>query len=150
MNDRPEGAPARAKLRREELRRAPHLGWTASIELLTGIEDWQRLNASQRVAWLAFHYDADVTTGGHLKFFDRANAARRDATRQALDELEASPQRAVLDLASTIASGAGSPAEIGERLDAVDLAYHEIEPDVAELLARWLDDRLPEFVELVD
>jgi hypothetical protein len=131
--------PPRPRLSREALRRAPHLGWSALIDVVTTTSDWQRLAPARRVAWLGYHYDADVTIGGHRRFLERADAARRTATREALAELGADALRGLLER---------SLALDGAALDALDRDYHACSPDLSELLEQWLAERLPEFVLL--
>jgi hypothetical protein len=145
----PAGEPPRPRLTREALRRAPHLGWSALVDLVTTVDNWQRLGRARRVAWLAFHYDADVTTGGHRRFLERADVARRTATREALDELDARAQRPVLERAVALADLGGSLRAIADcDLDALDHDYHACAPEIPQLLERWLAERLPEFVVL--
>lgn len=142
----------RTRISREELRRAPHRAWNAFVELLAS-SPYEDLSPPQRVAYLAFWYDAEILDGGHRRYFETHGVERLAETLAALGELGATSQQTVLGDAARLWS-ARSAAETADALDrllgALDDRYHAAEPELGELLQAYLDERLTEFVQLVD
>ena len=127
-------------MRRDRLVSAPHLIWNAFVDLLSSVH-YDELTATQRVAYLAFRYDADVSGGGHLRFFRLQDATRVEETRVALIRLDAAAQRDILERA-VLARDLGPP----EALNPLDDAFHACHPDVAVRLEAWLESHLDDFI----
>ena len=75
--------PRRRRVRRRDLDVNPNLAWNQYVSLI-GLAPYEGLTPVQRVAHLAFLYDAEVQNGGHLQYF--ANSAGR-RWRETLDAL---------------------------------------------------------------
>jgi hypothetical protein len=115
---------------------APHLIWNAFVDLLASASH-DELTAVQRVAYLAFHYDAEVTSGGHARFLQHAGAARLDETVSALATLGAVAQGDVLRRAGHAAS---------TELARLDDEFHRCRPEIHVLLQGWLERHQEQFI----
>ncbi len=134
--------PNRRKLSRADAQRTPYLLWNAMIDLVA-TTPLDRLTPIQRVAALAFWYEAEVQNGGHRDYFDSPHGRFAPETLDALSEMGALQQRQVLEKAL-----AGRGASMG--FEALDAAYEDCEPTMNELLQRWLVTHLEEFIELAE
>lgn len=131
-----EGRGPRARVRRDRIEAAPHLIWNAFVDLLASAAH-DELTAIQRVAYLAFHYDAEVTSGGHARFLEHAGAARLAETVSALATLGAAAQGDVLRRAGHAATAA---------LARLDDEFHTCRPEIHVLLQGWLERYQDQFI----
>jgi len=134
------GKGPRATVRRDRLPEAPHLAWNAYIDLLSST-GYDELTSIQRVAFLAFHYDSEVKSGGHTRYFRNQGADRLEETVAALGRLAAVRQQAVLERAGSMWETATD-----EELNRLDDEFHMSRPDVHVRLEAWLDAHIDEFV----
>lgn len=130
----------RATVRRDRLREAPYSTWSAFVELMSSA-DYDELTALQRVAFLAFRYDAEVKNGGHARYFRHHGLTRLAETATALTRLGAEPHREVLEAAAGLWQ-AGGTAE----MDRMDDEFHSRQPDLHVRLEAWLEAHTAEFI----
>jgi hypothetical protein len=136
------GKGPRATVRRDRLVDAPHLIWNAFVDLLSSVH-YDELTATQRVAYLAFRYDGDVSAGGHVRFFRLQDGTRVEETRAALARLGAAAQDDILERA-VLAREQNSPESLG----LLDDALHACHPDIPVRLEAWLESHLIDFIVL--
>jgi hypothetical protein len=149
----------RRPLGRDEYREEPYLAWNAFVDILA-LSDYRDLSQVQRIAHLAFWYDAEVQNGGHLQYFENRRLKHISETLEALQILGAVCQRAVLSRA--VRKRKSLPKEIirtvadfvraGRRGDfqVEDAAYYACKPEmVTELLERYLEKHFNEFIILL-
>jgi len=141
-----------------QLERKPHVLWNEYVDLLA-MSDYA-LTQVQRIAHLAFWYDAEVQNGGHLQYFENKGITRVDETIAALRNLGAQCQSEVLSRASiqflsrprARIPSASEYIEIalqGE-FDEFDQAYHACHPEITELLKTYLEANEAEFIKRVE
>ena len=142
-------------LKASEVAEEPYRVWNAFVELIA-CTDFEDLAAGQRVAHLAFWYDAEVQNGGHYQYFLNLAGVRASITVDALLELGLSGQADVL----TAAMGRWRSAErvlpttadefIADSalaaFDDLDAAYHRCVPSVTDALSAHLAANRERFV----
>jgi hypothetical protein len=156
----PDAAALRQRVRRSDLDREPHLAWNEYVTVLAHGE-YEEFNPIQRVAHLAFWYDAEVQNGGHLQYF--LNSAGRHAERalDALETLGAHEQRRALAAAIELVRANPLPeghtssiyrdSPLAKPLRELDRAYGVARPViVTELLQRYLDEHFSEFIDVIE
>ena len=134
------GKGPRATVRRDRLVDAPHLTWNAFVDLLSSVH-YEELTPVQRVAYLAFCYDSEVKSGGHLRYFRNHGTDRLEETLAALGRLGAVGQQGVLERA-----GWAWGPESSEELDRLDHDYHGCHQDIPARLETWLEGHLDDFI----
>jgi hypothetical protein len=151
--------PRRRRVRRRDLDVNPNLAWNQYVSLI-GLAPYEGLTPVQRVAHLAFLYDAEVQNGGHLQYFANSAGRRWRETLDALTVLGAEQQRAIL-AAAAAKVGACSLSEIDARyrrsglaranpFGDIDRTWYGVEPTINDLLQRYLDKHFSDFIEIVD
>jgi hypothetical protein len=116
--------------------------WNACVDLLC--QPLETLDAVQRLAALAFHYDGDVRNGGHSSHFDTPNATYDDELIQALRNMGAREQARILAEARLLnreASKAkeGEQESIWEVISDLDQKFYRIRPSIEEILVQYFD-----------
>lgn len=146
----------RRVLRQAEVAREPWLRWNAFVDLLA-IEEFETLSPVQRVAHLAFWYDAEVQNGGHLQYFENRGVSQLELSADSLRRLGSSQLAELLVRAG--ARWQAIPREtlendqdfVDELLEAefesFDSSYHEVTPSVMDLLREYLAENEPDFIE---
>ena len=123
--------------------------WNACIKLLCRPLD--SLDAVQRLAALAFHYDGRVQNGGHSSHWDSPDTDD-DALLQALRGIGAHEQARILAEARILKRDADeAPGEerdsIWESIEELDRQYYQLRPGIPEVLARYFDAHRGNFAE---
>lgn len=158
--------PIKRVLRRDDVERRPELAWNAFVDILAQ-EDSEDLSPIQRVAHLAFWYDAEVQNGGHGQYFDTMGLAKARETVDALEliglrcqanalrrALESVEQRS--DHASTAFTrlravlrwlGPSRSKDLRSANDVADQAYDRCSPTVIEALEQYLARHRREFLD---
>lgn len=149
----------RRHLAASDLAREPQLLWEAFVDLLKR-ERLDRMSELQRTARLAFEYDAEVSKGGHRRYFESDAVYSARDTIRALDTLRLGPQARLLERALALWESSGrqvSPllemlarAVLSEELSEVDAAYAQLAPTVTEALEGLLAEHRDEFVIVDD
>jgi hypothetical protein len=106
---------------------------------------YDELTPLQRVAFLAFHYDAEVKNGGHERYFRHHGGARLAETAAALVRLGAEGHRRVLEDAATQWERGSATG-----FDGADAEFHAQQPDLHVRLETWLEAHLAEFIVFED
>lgn len=130
----------RASVRRDRLVEAPHLAWSAFVDLLSTAH-YAELSPVQRVAFLVFLYDREVKTGGHRRYLRSHGTQRLAETSAALARLGADGHRGVLERA-----GAAGVGEDSAEVDRLDDDFHGLRPDLHVRLEAWLAAHRDEFL----
>ena len=137
------------------LAKEPYLVWNAFVDLVAS-EDYESLTRLQRVAHLAFWYDAEVRNGGHLQYFLNSAGAHRHVAIDALVALGLTGHADILRRAT--AAWDSKPREEVETVDEFvnealenefgeyDGAYYDSLPDVDKALESYLAEHQEEFV----
>lgn len=133
--------------------------WNVYVKLcFLGAPDY---SPTQRIAHLAFLYDAEVQNGGHHQYFENQGLAKARETVLALDLLGAQRQRHALEAAVKIYERinpeerkAESREEFAEaalegHYRHFDDAFSGAKPDLTEYLKAWLHSNLDDFVERI-
>src|SRR5207247_2427928 len=131
-----------------DYREQPYLAWNAFINLV-GASEYTELTPVQRVARLAFLYDAAVQNGGHLQYFENHRLSYLKETLAALKTIGANCQHDLL--VSAARRWKSSPRKIirtvaeyvararQEEFSAEDSGYYQCRPEICtDLLERYL------------
>jgi hypothetical protein len=149
----------RAKVSRADLEKVEYRAWNEYINVLTENE-YEDLNPTQQVPYLAFWYDAEVQNGGHMQYFVNSAGAYAEQTVEALPLLGASTQARLLSKAvelvraNPLSDGwtwekfRGSP--LADRFWELDRAYYAAKPTPTELLERYLEAHFDEFIQVIE
>lgn len=145
----------RRTLDRELAANQPHIIWNAFLDLVA-MEDYEALSAPQRIAHLAFWYDAEVQDGGHLQYFENSAGTRSTEALVAVAQiggphLAAILREAIERWASRERERATSVRElVAQSLELefgdLDERYHQSSPSMQELLERYLSEHEDEFI----
>jgi hypothetical protein len=138
----------------------PYLVWNTFVKLcFLGTEDY---TPAQRIAHLAFLYDAEVQNGGHYQYFENKGLAAARETMLALDRLGARSLMSILEGAvrkyeeiNPEEHKVGSPEEFIEgalegHYEDFDAAYSRCTPTLEEFLKTCLDSHFAEFIVWID
>lgn len=138
--------------------------WNAYVDLLA-MSELAQLTPRQRVAYLAFWYDAEVQNGGHDQYFGNQESFDHAEVARALETLGAECQAGVLRRAWAFVEHAAELQPEGHeqfvrwdesfgysrQLQELDREYAECSPELSpRLLERYLDAHESEFIEWVD
>jgi len=150
---------APTKIRRSVLEKEEWRAWNAYVDMLSH-SDYDALNAIQKVAYLAFWYDAEVCNGGHMQYFLNSAGAYAEETIKALPLLGASEHAKVLAEALALVCANPLPAEHGSEiyltsplagpLSQLDRAYGAAQPEITDLLRGYLQIHFDQFIEVVE
>jgi Domain of unknown function (DUF4375) len=140
-------------IERTQVTSQPHLLWNAFVDLLA-VEEYSSLSPLQRQAQLVFWYDSEVQNGGHGQYLENRGTERLDDTVRALEAFGLRCQAELLSRVGAVLSERGHRADWSSVVDegfaeALDGAFHECVPSVAEALDRHLAVHRAEYVELV-
>jgi hypothetical protein len=147
--------PYKRVLSRAELNKDPALAWSAFISIV-GEATYEELSRVQRVAHLGYWYEAEVYNGGHLQYFRSQAGGYVAETIASLPLLGADAQATVLKDAF---SRLGARPELIDRnknhgelartypFNDIDRAFWQCKPEIDELLHRYLDKHLGDFIE---
>jgi hypothetical protein len=124
--------------------------WNACVDLLC--QPLETLDAIQRSAALAFHYDGDVRNGGHSSHFDTLNSTYDDELIQALRNMGAREQARILAEARLFnreASKAkeGEQESLWEVISDLDQKFYRVRPTIEEILIKYFDANKLHFPE---
>jgi hypothetical protein len=116
--------------------------WSACIDLLC--QPLEKLDAVQRLAALAFHYDGNVRNGGHSSHFDSPNATHDDELIQGLRNMEAREQARILAEARILNREANKAKEgeqepLWEMIADLDQKFYRVRPNIEEILVKYFD-----------
>ena len=150
--------PYKVALSKAEWAKNPSLGWNAFVSIV-GEASYEELSSVQQIAHLGYWYEAEVYNGGHLRYF-RSDAGRFvTETVAALPLLNAIPHAAVLQKAFELRltrpelvdpyRNAGELART-HPFDDIDRAFWACKPEINELLQRYLDEHLGDFIVFKD
>jgi hypothetical protein len=153
------------ELSKSEVEKTPYLVWNSFIHLIA-LSEYKDLTNIQMTASLAFNYDSEVQNGGHLQYFE--NTAKIypnqenlliNATVDALKYLGAIEQEKILSSASKIyySQDRKHPKTVEEycataleeEFGDFDNSYYETEPSITNLLEKYLEVHLTEFVKII-
>jgi len=143
------------KLSKAAVDKEPYLVWNEFVDILA-MESEDDLTENQKVAQRAFWYDSEVQNGGHLQYFENQNRDDYSIIIEAIKQLGAVEQANILEKAvAQIKSKKRSPikkivtfvkrAREGE-FDDFDSEYHEAQPSLNDLLEKYLDKNIHEFI----
>lgn len=134
----------------------PHLVWNAFVKLcFSGPVDY---TATQRVAHMAFLYDAEVQNGGHYQYFENRGLTAARETILALDLLGADRQKDILEGAirkyEEVNPNEHEAESLQEFSDGAlegnygdfDSRYYDCKPPLEDLLKTWLDSHFADFI----
>ena len=146
--------PYKRVLSRAELSKSPALAWNAFISIV-GETTYEELSPVQQVAHLGYWYEAEVYNGGHLQYFRNDSGRYLAETIAALPFLGAEAHATVLkDAFKRI----GARPELIDRnrnhgelartypFKDIDRAFWQCKPELDELLPRYLDEHLGDFI----
>ena len=146
----------RRKISAQQLDKEPYLLWNEYVDLLA-MSDYSLLTQSQRTAYLAFWYDAEVQNGGHLQYFENQGIGYLDETITALASLGAVCQRDVLSRARVKYELTLRPKNqsvtsyievaLQDEFGEFDQMYHSCHPGIMEFLKLYLEANESEFIE---
>ncbi len=149
----------RRRVSEQQLKQEPHVIWNEYVELLA-TSSYDSLSEIQRIAYLAFWYDAEVQNGGHLQYFENQDTARLGETISALNKLGATHQGGVLSQAKKhlLSRPYKKPHTAEEFIEIArrgefgeyDHAFHNCQPTITELLRAFLLANEAEFIERVE
>ena len=144
------------EVNRQASRGAPYLVWNAFVDLLA-MSDYKDLNSIQRLAYLAFWYDAEMQNGGHLQYFENQAIYHLEETLVALDQIGASKQSGILNTASKkfveFTRGKFDTVEkyietaLNDDYGEFDTAYYDCIPTIQSLLEKYLHENMEQFIE---
>lgn len=138
----------------------PALVWNTFVKVCC----WGGLDYSptQRIAHLAFIYDAEVQNGGHHQYFENQGMAYARETLLALDLLGSEAQHRILEdairkheqinpeeLRSDSLEDFVESAREGH-FQVHDDSYDACKPELDAYLKAWLDSNLADFIEWTD
>jgi Domain of unknown function (DUF4375) len=146
--------PYKQALSKAELIQNRSLAWNAFISIV-GVASYEELSPVQQVAHLGYWYEAEVSNGGHLQYFRNQSGLYVAETIAALPLLGAEAHAAVLkDAFKRI----GERPELIDRnknhgelartypFKDIDRAFWQCKPELDELLHRYLDEHLGDFI----
>ena len=150
--------PYKQALSKDELIKEPYLAWKAFISIV-GEALYDELSPVQQVAHLGYWYDAEIYSGGHLGYLRGGMVEYIPLTILALPFLGAEAHAAVLkegwDRAQArpeLVDPNRSHSELARAcpFDDIDHAYARCKPTLDELLHRYLDEHLADFIVFKD
>jgi hypothetical protein len=144
---------------RKSLEAQPYLLWNAFVDLLS-TEDSSKLSPVQRIAQLAFRYDAEVSNGGHLQYFENIDTREAADACGALLTIGAKTQASILTRALDLVRSKSrvpiatreqfvAAAMLGE-YDDFDKQYYAATPDMNSILKAYLDSHKNDFVIIAE
>lgn len=147
----------RRAIEKRQLEQEPWLAWNEFVDLIA-TTSYHELDELQRVAQLAFLYDAEVQNGGHRQYFENRRDELLEETQLALKTLDAACQADVLEEAAgkwrqrprdpvKTVEGYVQTALEGE-FETLDQAYYRCRPSIQELLERYLADNFNRFIQV--
>ena len=140
---RPDGRLV-VELSSAELSAKPWLQWNAFVALVSSVPV-EELHPTQRPAWRAYEYDAEVQSGGHARYFEiRAGVGLEEAV-EALTVISAAGYAQILAAAVEGLRSGGSNEEL---FRASDDAFGVARPRLTDVLEAYLDTHRVWFVAL--
>jgi uncharacterized protein DUF4375 len=143
--------PYKRALSKDELIENSDLAWDAFLSIV-GDATYEELSLNQQVAYLGYWYEAEVYNGGHWQFFRNFAGRYVAETIAALPLLGAEAHARVLKEAferKRAEPGITGNAKAGP-FDDFDRAYWQCKPELDELLHRYLDEHLGDFILFKD
>jgi hypothetical protein len=146
--------PYRVRIGQADLAEKPDLAWNAFVSIV-GESSYEELSDIQQVAHLGYWYEAEVYNGGHLQYFRNSSGRYVRQTIAALPRLKADSYARVLSEAyersrlypELVDPKRGYSELVRARpFEDIDRAYWECKPEIDELLHRYLDEHLGEFI----
>jgi len=138
----------------------PYLVWNSFVNLcFSGSAEY---SPTQRIAHMAFLYDAEVQNGGHYQYFENGGLSAAKETILALDLLGAGSQKAILEGATQIYEKINPSEETATTLEEFsegalegnygesDSQYYQCKPPLEEHLKAWLDSHFTDFIVWVE
>jgi hypothetical protein len=116
--------------------------WSACVDLLC--QPLETLDAIQRPAALAFHYDGDVRNGGHSSHFDSAYVAHDAELIQALGNMGAGGQARILAEARLLNREANAAKGADQKslwglIAELDQSFYRVRPNIEEVLMQYFE-----------
>ena len=136
----------------------PYEIWNAFVSLLAA-ESYANLDLVQRCTYLCFWYDSELQNGGHLQYFENRQTSLVPPTLEALKQLGAECQFAVLKRAARLVSAGREKSQTVEdfvnlakarEFEQFDSAFYACEPSIKKLLEKYLQEHLSHFVEIIE
>jgi hypothetical protein len=147
--------PIKITISKTKIEKEPYLIWNAFVDICFN-QNINDLTSKQRISHLAFIYDGEIQNGGHLQYFENKGVEYLEETLEALDTLNAKPQKEILLRASQkyLSKERSKIVEVNEMVeqallgeyDQYDKEYYECKPNLVDLLKKYLDKNLSEFV----
>jgi len=149
----------RTAVLRSDMKHHKDRPWTLFLDLVNYSEfpDFAGVHAA---AYLAFWYEAEVYNGGHHQFFTNSTGRYARETVPALVVLGTMEHARVLERAIALVEGdwdaewncfvIDRDGPLIKSLREIDHAYHTIEPDITELLHRFLDEHFDAFFRVIE
>jgi hypothetical protein len=124
--------------------------WNACVDLLC--QPLETLDAVQRPAALAFHYDGDVRNGGHSSHFDSMYVAHDVGLIQALRDMGAGEQARILAEARRLnneanAAKGAEQESLWELIAELDQSFYRVQPSIEEVLMQYFEANKTHFPE---
>jgi hypothetical protein len=141
--------PYKRALSKDELIEDPDLAWDAFVSIV-GDASYEELSPNQQVAYLGYWYEAEIYNGGHRQFFRNSAGRYVTETIAALPVLGAETHARLLKEAfertRVEPELAKRSAARARPFDDIDRAYWQCKPELEELLHRYVDEHLGDFI----
>ena len=141
--------PYKRAFSKDELIENPDLAWDAFLSIV-GDASHEELSLNQQIAYLGYWYEAEIYNGGHWQFFRNSAGRYVTETIAALPVLGAETQARLLKEAFERIRAQPELTKRGDArarpFDDIDRAYWQCKPELDELLHRYVDEHLGDFI----